>query len=83
MSGSALERVRARWKGVYAVDGIGKVGPNELPPDIAALLAVAEAAQSRHQPVDNGEGRETWCICARLISRCPELIALAALEALP
>ena len=41
----SIERIKKRWRGVYAVDGIGKVGPNELPPDIAALIDVAEAAQ--------------------------------------
>lgn len=33
-----ITQIKHRWRGVYAVDGIGKVGIGELPPDIAWLL---------------------------------------------
>lgn len=67
---SALESIRGRWRGVYAVDGIGKVGRNELPPDIAALLDVAEAAQAC---VDHGGHVLTKPLIERLASALRKL----------
>jgi hypothetical protein len=65
-----LAAIAERWKGVYAVDGCGNVGINDLPPDIAALLAEIERLRAMSNPCACFKGRPEYGGCADLDCPC-------------